>query len=198
MPASHPERFRISDFGFAVLHARRVRHEASPYGLRPHKQAIIACHGVARRAKPDGAAVPAAHAGGTPALQGLRQPPRSPQSAWHCCGGPRCKGYERSQVPGTRVSSLREVPPAPSTHHNQPQRPSTTPTSRKASPGAARRGFPRAGGRGVGAGKKAHDSVPPRGDSGGGAGHVVAPAARLMGGRGRPHRKTRWSRLPCV
>jgi hypothetical protein len=29
--------------------------------LRPHKQAIIACHGAAQRAEPDGVAAPAAH-----------------------------------------------------------------------------------------------------------------------------------------
>ena len=35
----------------------RPHHGASPFGLRPHKQVIIASHGVARRAEPDGARV---------------------------------------------------------------------------------------------------------------------------------------------
>jgi hypothetical protein len=48
-----------------------------------------------------------------------------------------------------------------STRHNQPPRPSITPTSRKASPGVARRSFPRVGGRGVGAGKIEVDGVGP-------------------------------------
>ena len=42
----------------------RLHHGASPCGLRPHKQVIIACHGVARRAEPDGARVPRAWVGG--------------------------------------------------------------------------------------------------------------------------------------
>jgi hypothetical protein len=101
MPHTHRAEFRISDFGFAAPHARRVHHGASPYGLRPHKQAIIACHGVARRAKPDGAAVPAARAGGTPALQGRRSLLcGKPQSAWRCCGGPRREAREGAFIGG--------------------------------------------------------------------------------------------------
>ena len=50
--------------------------------------------------------------------------------------------------------------PAPSTHHNQPPRPFFTPTSRKGAAGPARRGFPRAGGRGVGAGKRRSTASP--------------------------------------
>ena len=50
--------------------------------------------------------------------------------------------------------SSRRPPPALSTHHNQPRMPFSTPTSRKVAAGPARRGFPRAGGRGVGAGRK--------------------------------------------
>ncbi len=42
------------------VQAGRLHHGASPYGLRPHKQAIVACHGAAQRAEPDGAAVSAA------------------------------------------------------------------------------------------------------------------------------------------
>ena len=58
------------------------------------------------------------------------------------------------------MCSLREVSPASSTHHNQPRINNlNTPTSRKVAVGVAQRGFPRAGGRGVGAGKKAFDGV---------------------------------------
>jgi len=75
----------------------------------------------------------------------LNPPPGSPS---------RCGAVAEGLVArGAWLFSPRQVPPAPSTHHNQPRRPSITPTSRKASPGVARRGFPRAGGRGVGAGK---------------------------------------------
>ena len=58
----------------------------------------------------------------------------------------------RSLSPGTALT-------APLTPYNQPRMPFSTPTSRKASVGVAQRGFPRAGGRGVGAGKKALDVV---------------------------------------
>ena len=45
--------------------------------------------------------------------------------------------------------------PAPSTPHNQPRvNKINTPTSRKVAAGPARRGFPRAGGWGVGAGRR--------------------------------------------
>jgi hypothetical protein len=43
------------------VQAGRPHHGASPIGLRPHKQVIIAYHGGARSAKPDGVAVPAPH-----------------------------------------------------------------------------------------------------------------------------------------
>jgi hypothetical protein len=51
---------------------------------------------------------------------------------------------------GAWVYSGRRELPAPSTNHNQPRRPFITPTSRKVAAGPARRGFPRAGGRGGG------------------------------------------------
>ncbi len=54
---------------------------------------------------------------------------------------------------GTWLFSLRRALPAPSMHHNQPRKPSITPIPRKVAVGEAQRGFPRAGGRGVGAGK---------------------------------------------
>ena len=60
-----------------------------------------------------------------------------------------------------RVCSPRVALPAPSSHLNQPRMPFNTPTSRKGAAGPARRGFPRAGGRGVGAGKNEFEGVPP-------------------------------------
>jgi len=123
MPGTHPERFRISDFGFRICrpaHETRALRMANPSGL--------SC----------GAAVPAAHAGGTPALQG---------------GRPGC------QVPGcarhpNRQQHRRHI-------FNQPRMPLSTPTSRKVAVGEAQRGFPRAGRRGVGAGKMEVDGVRP-------------------------------------
>jgi hypothetical protein len=61
----------------------------------------------------------------------------------------------------TRLFSPRGALPAPSTPPNQPRMPFSTPTSRKVAVGEAQRGFPRAGGRGVGAGKKEFEDVPP-------------------------------------
>jgi len=63
-------------------------------------------------------------------------------------------------VRGARLCPPRGAFRAPSTRPNQPRRPSITPTSRKGAAGPARRGFPRAGGRGVGAGKRS-SKVPP-------------------------------------
>jgi hypothetical protein len=66
--------------------------------------------------------------------------------------------------------------PAPSTNHNQTHvNNRNTPTSRKASPGEARRGFPRAGGRGVGAGRKRSRASP----------RPNAARRRAKGARGR-------------
>jgi len=48
---------------------------------------------------------------------------------------------------------------APSMNHNQPPRPSITPTSRKVAAGPARRGFPRAGWAGGGGGKIEFEGV---------------------------------------
>ena len=86
---------------------------------------------------------------------------------------------------GTRVFSPRGALPAPSTHHNQLRRPSITPTLRKVAAGPARRGFPRAGGRGVGAGKKEFEGVPSL---------KCSPPAR----RRRVHRRCLASRLDVV
>jgi len=114
------------------------------------------------------AAVPAAQAGGTPALQGR---PCSP------CG------------------SL----PAPSTNRNQPPRPSITPTSRKVAAGPARRGFPRAGGRGVGAGKKrmrasAHPNVARRRAAGAQRWRSMTPTRACSRRRRRPRTRGRGRR----
>jgi len=75
-----------------------------------------------------------------------------------------------------------QVLPAPSTNHNQPRRPSITPTSRKVAAGEAQRGFPRAGGWGVGAGKKALEGVPP---------HECSPPSRRRRAAGEVDRDRR-------
>ncbi len=75
----HPSlmELQISDFEFRIF--RPAGGTPAPWGFAlwatpSHKQVIIACHGVAHSAKPDGAAVPAAHAGETPALQRQTNP----------------------------------------------------------------------------------------------------------------------------
>jgi len=62
---------------------------------------------------------------------------------------------------GTRLYSPPNALPAPSTNHNQPRMPFSTPTPRKVAAGPARRGFPRAGGWRVGAGKRSSKASPP-------------------------------------
>jgi len=137
MSATHPR-----DFGFWILDFGFAAHPASPCGLRrdkparqerrmPHKGQMFPGCLVVRPSRPH---MQAGRLRYKDDRNAIRLPPRtSSRETW---------SY-----------SLRGMLPAPSTNHNQRRMPFSTPTSRKVAAGPARRGFPRAGGRGVGAGK---------------------------------------------
>jgi len=159
MPLTHP------------LHARRVHHKRLRVVLRCGRPGRTcrrdAC---ATRAIESGlfcsAAVPAALAGETPALQGTPQVGRlrskeDDRNIMRMARRASWRGPCAAKQTDAGVCSSRGSLPAPSAHHNQHRRPFSTPTSRKVAAGPARRAFPRAGGRGVGAGKMKFEGVGP-------------------------------------